>query len=208
MLAKTFGCRIELAKTENEVSLVNDDAGRSISLFSSNTPLLKWNLRDFATRHILGHLRRRIGPDDEGNYGRKDLVGITSVIDRHATLALTASPSGCGVDSYRTRFALRIILSGSPMFGDRLAAAKLIPSDACCHPQCKGARCTAEHWFYECPRNKANIDRFKGEFNEVQDLAVRARPSNGPFLDRLAALPCLRLCGVCPHPDTQMPQFC
>ena len=81
MLAKTFGCRIELAKTENEVSLVNDDAGRSISLFSSNTPLVKWNLRDFATRHILGHLRRRIGPDDEGNYGRKDLVGITSVID-------------------------------------------------------------------------------------------------------------------------------
>ena len=206
-LASAIGCRVELAKNGNDVSLVSDDAGRSISLLSSNTPLVKWNLRDFATRQILNQLQQRIMPDQDGKYGRKDLVGITSVIDRHATLALSSSPSGCGVDSHRTRFALRIILSGAPMYGDRLAAAKLIPDDTCCHPHCQGARCTAEHWLYECPRNQNNIDQFRKDFNSVRDKAVRVRPSNGATLDRLILLPCLRLCGICPHPDTQMPQF-
>ena len=135
------------------------------------------------------------------------MAGISTVIDKHATLALLARPDGCGVDAPRTKSALRIILSGSPMYGDRLAAAKLIQNDECERPECCGCRCTAEHWCFACPTNQANILKHEAEMAAIRDKAVRIRPSNGVVVDRLAQLQCLRSCGICPHPHTDLPQF-
>ena len=90
---------LEVDKQENNVTIVCDDAGRSMDLLSRDAPLLKWNLRDFASRAILAGLQERVTPDSEGSCDRKDLVGFTTVIDKHATLALAASSQGCGVDA-------------------------------------------------------------------------------------------------------------
>ena len=98
-LAEAINCRLEISDHENDVTIVCDDAGRGISLLSKDLPLLRWNLRDFATRSILAGLVARVAPDADGHSERKDLVGITSVVDRHATLALTIRPCDCGVDT-------------------------------------------------------------------------------------------------------------
>ena len=91
-LASGMNCRLELPPGENDVLLINDEAGRSIQLLSTDLPLFKWNLRDFASRAILSQLVDRLIPNEEGKSQRKDLLGITTVIDKHATLALTARP--------------------------------------------------------------------------------------------------------------------
>ena len=58
-LAKIINCKIHLEKNTNEISLSCEEAGRSIDLLTPDTPLLKWNLRDFASRAILGGLKER-----------------------------------------------------------------------------------------------------------------------------------------------------
>ena len=93
------------------------------------------------------------------------------------------------------------------MYGDRLAAAKMIPHDSCPHPSCKGTRCTADHWCHSCPVNQESIQKHKAEIAAILDKAVRVRPSNGALVDRLLQVPCLRNCGICPHPHTSIPQF-
>ena len=55
-LANAIHCRLDVSRNKNEVSLISDDAGRSIDLLPQDLPLLKWNLRDFATRSILAGL--------------------------------------------------------------------------------------------------------------------------------------------------------
>ena len=133
---------------------------------------------------------------------RKDVHGITTVVDRHATLALAGKPHTCADDVQRVRFALRIILSGAPMFADRLAKAGLIEDDTCDHPDCKGARCTAAHWFFECRRNQHNIDKL----NRINDDPKRKHQSSAVksqlIVDQLMDKPCFALCGLCPHPST------
>ena len=49
-LAEALQCWLEISAVENNVNLICDDAGRSMDLLSEDLPLLKWNLRDFATR--------------------------------------------------------------------------------------------------------------------------------------------------------------
>ena len=172
-LAEAIGCQVEVPERRDEITIVCGDAGRSVDLLSDDLPLVRWNLRDFASRFILGQLVQRVDPGSANGGDRKDLVGITSVIDKHATMALFTNPMNCGIDAQRARFSLRILLSGSPMFLDRLCAAGITTSDMCTHPACAGKRCTAEHWFYECPGNQGNINAFHSDFCKVRDGAVR-----------------------------------
>ena len=174
-LARALDCTLCVSNDRNEVALVSCDAGRTINLLTDDGPLLRWNLRDFASRSILKGRVQRIIPDGEGNCQRKDVQGITTVIDRHATLGLVSCPGGCDVDAARMKFALRIILSGSPMYGDGLHAAKLIADASCDAPGCDGVRCTTEHWCYDCCKNQANRDRFIREVTEVIRLYASAR---------------------------------
>ena len=162
-LAGTLGCGIVIAHNANEVLLVCEQSGRAINLLTDDLALLKWNLRDFASRAILQQLILRVDPKLEGGPERKDMVGISAVLDKNATLYLASRPHKCecNEDTHHVRLAIRTILSGAPMFGDRLAAAKLIATDVCDHPECHNARCTAEHWFYHCHYNADNQRVFR-----------------------------------------------
>ena len=82
-LAEAIGCHLKIEENHNDVEIICDDAQRSIRLLDNSTPLFKWNLRDFISRSILKNLVDRLG----GLRERKDMHGITTVVDGHATLA-------------------------------------------------------------------------------------------------------------------------
>lgn len=116
----------------------------------------------------MSQLIKRIRPDQEGGPDRKNYEGVTTVIARNATLALNTRPHLCDPDTRRVQLALRVLLSGAAMYADRLHEAGVIDSDLCDHPECNGARCTANHWFYECLKNLDNIEKMRQNIEVIK----------------------------------------
>jgi hypothetical protein len=99
---------------------------------------------------------------------------------------------------------IKTILAGACRYADRLFAANLVPTDKCSHPSCKNARCTAEHWIYECAYNSKAISTTGKAIEEAIKITsgatylgiARANKMRNAF-----SKPCLRICGICPYED-------
>ena len=131
--------------------------------------MCEWHLLDGLRKRV--HTTREIKTDDGTRLvpGRKDMQGITSEIDRHATLhAHKASAYLCLRDASphlahaadrhlrnAWRRGLSTVLAGACRYADRLVAATIWEDGLCWHPQCRAAgyRCDAAHWHYSCPGN-------------------------------------------------------
>ena len=176
------------------------------------------------TWHLLSTLTKRIQQGD-----RKDLLGITPNVDRHATFHAMQTRNikkhlrntGTSItpkDGQKYTLSDQVglwkrhittIISGACRYLDRLHQAKIVDTDICKHPKCNGQRCDAEQWYYHCHYNTnrnttgARIEQLLTKINNWKGHGQhRARE-----LRQLLAKPCMRLCGICPddkpHP-TQM----
>ena len=216
-------CKVE----PQGVIITHTDSGQKANLRLGSDAAFRRAINDFATRHILTALADRVNGTSKKYASRKDMIGITSVVDRNATFS-TRKPAiyasiakdsseyrkkQQGTDDNKTALKnlwhryLTTIIAGATRFGDRLLASKIWTTDQCDHPLCKQARCDAEHWNYSCHHNKGNIDKAQTARQEILDK-INGSSYHGnqrhQELCTLFALPCLRISGICPerHPYT------
>ena len=116
---------------------------------------------------IPDQLRQRVVKEENANY-RKDMPGVDPYIDIRASRVNIASPlaaNGTDLPNYTgdklTAHTRNAIFAGSVRAPDLLKAAKLMASDICEHPDCKGARCTTEHLFRDCAAHSGTRSVFK-----------------------------------------------
>ena len=124
--------------------------GPSINLLTCNTRALKRNVTMWVRQAFLQKLSDDC--NDTKDPRRKDMVGITRLVDRNATCANFSSKREH--HPYKAdkllRNTLNSVITGAIRTADRAHAAKMIESDVCPCPSCKGARSTAEHCFDFC----------------------------------------------------------
>ena len=141
--------------------------------------------------------------DEEGVVitGRKDVYDITPYVDVQATMNNFSIKKGPRPYASNNDFknALKTVLSGSVMYGDRLKAAKIIESDECTCEECQGKRHTAVHVNWECPRHK---DRRKQYTQDVQKLLTKSTQEIGPHarqhLEEILKSSTFHNTGICP----------
>ena len=143
------------------------------------------------------------------------MVGVTPYVDLHATLARPTKASvkklvaACPAQHFQSeahainawRRAYTSVLTGSIRYRDRLCAAGLCQSDACPFPECQGARCTADHWHYECVGNpcvKKYHAKKEAILKKIQSQAHQGIQRKRR-VERMLELPCFRLCAICPQ---------
>ena len=148
--------------TANHQIIIHCDAWPDpVNLTRGTDPVFKRALKQMLTWHLLSTLVKRVQAGD-----RKDLIGITPNIDRHATFqamqtrvikkhvrtsGLSIAPSDGQTYTINDQVNLwkrhiTTVISGACRYLDRLHQAKIVDTDICQHPECNGARCDAEHW--------------------------------------------------------------
>ena len=171
-------CGCTYTDTAEGIKVHNHLLKKSTDLLSGSAAAFRNFLLKAVQSHTLANLVARVHHIDEnGKYGRKDMVGLTPLLDYHATFAASAkrqvkkfiarlpqlfTSEEEEVDPARAHSLwkrhIATILSGACRYADRLKAADIIDSDACKHPGCAGKRADAEHWIYECKFNSTAIN--------------------------------------------------
>ena len=162
--------------------------------------LLASLLKDSARFMVFSHLQERTQPSRRQKPGfRKDLVGISALVDCHATLGLLnarrpRADGGGSVLSPDDKRILQRIISGSIRSPDRLHAAGLVATDCCKHCQARG---TTEHLFWDCSHYARVRDVF---LRQIQDYIAQVRrhsKKRAAAIEEILRVPAFRHCGIC-----------
>lgn len=149
-------------------------------------------IRQSIRKAVLSSLQGRTS----GAHGRKDVVGIQSVLDRGATLySLSGKRANELVNAdAASRRDMQCIIAGAIRPPHRLAAAGLVSTPEC--PYCGCGRCDAEHLFWQCPQfgplRKPHLDAIH---DRIAKVGRRSR-AKATRLQSFIAAPCFRHCGL------------
>ena len=128
---------------------------------------------------------------------RKDMVGLTPIADRRATLSLCRAKKSPIKDLPLGMFRriLVSIISGSVRARDRLKAARLVQSDQC---ETDGQRHTTLHLWWECAKYHRIREEYQRYTERVMAVARRHGPSVTKHLEELLENNCFRHTGIAP----------
>jgi len=123
------------------IKITHTESGLTTNLMHGSDAVFRKSISDYASRHILASLANRVNGIEAG---RKDMVGITSVVDRNATFSLRKPAAYARIKNDCKEYIekqpdatehaailkrlwhkyLTTIIAGATRFGDRLLADK------------------------------------------------------------------------------------
>ena len=146
--------------------------------------------------------------------------GITAHVDHNATMALLRSNAKCLNDeeegnklwkpaklSQKLRRYLQTIIAGSIRAPHRLMNAKLMNSDVCQHPACKGCRATTTHIFWECKAHDDIRAKYENAINKKLEYVKKWDKAAHTELKKILSNNCFKNCGICPSNPEQLNPF-
>ena len=188
-----MGVKLDVDR-DNQRLTATPPHGPTMNLLHPSTKVVKANLEKWIRMSILGRLAEQVNTPKPR---RKDLAGITTLVDRRATLSLfrtTKSP----IKKISVQFFRRLLVSvvaGSVRAGDRLHAAGLIHTDAC---ETDGQRHTTKHLWWECVKYKEVRKEYVGYIERVRAVANKSGKRTSEHIEELLSNNCFLHTGVSP----------
>jgi hypothetical protein len=188
-----MGVKLDVDR-DNQRLTATPPHGPTMNLLHPSTKVVKANLEKWIRMSILGRLAEQVNTPKPR---RKDFAGITTLVDRRATLSLfrtTKSP----IKKISVQFFRRLLVSvvaGSVRAGDRLHAAGLIHTDAC---ETDGQRHTTKHLWWECVKYKEVRKEYVGYIERVRAVANKSGKRTSEHIEELLSNNCFLHTGVAP----------
>ena len=209
--------------------------GHKIDICTDHISHYKYVLTETCRYALMEQLNKRVNYDLEGDCNevqmpkrmRKDMKGITPVIDTSATLAVVNhkikekydddTPDVHNIDpdcpdssdqdkllckpcklEPRSRRRLQTIIAGSVRPPHRLIHTGHTDTSKCKHPECNGAKCDGIHLFWQCSKFHAIRRKYLDCLERKISYLNTKSKERAKKIRELLNTTCFKLCGICP----------